>query len=87
MQRRGDRWKSPTEIRASAKYFLQNRLIFAVTILWELVDEPERGPIEIQFTPNFLQIPEKFFPKSTECPKNGPWRHLRSFGCFLLAVP
>jgi hypothetical protein len=58
-------------------------LIFAVTILWELVDEPELGPIEIQFTANFLQIPEKFLSKSTETPQND--HEAFAFGRLLLA--
>ena len=47
----------------------KNRLRLAATILGNVVNEADRGPIEIQFTANFLQIPEKFRSESTKAAK------------------
>jgi hypothetical protein len=44
---------------------------FALQLLFfgNFVNEADRGPIEIQFTANFPQIPEKFHSGSTKATK------------------
>jgi hypothetical protein len=41
---------------------------------------------EIQFTANFLQIPEKFFGNREETAKNEPLEYVRTFRMLLLAA-
>jgi hypothetical protein len=51
---------------------------FALQLLFfgNFVNEADRGPIEIQFTANFLQIPEKFRSTSTKATKTACWKVL-----------
>ena len=51
-------------IRGLADTFCKNEFALQLLFFGNFVDEAGRSPIEIQFTANFLQIPEKFFWRS-----------------------
>jgi hypothetical protein len=48
------------KIRGLADAFCKNDFALQLLVFGNFVDEADRSPIEIQFTANFLQIPEKF---------------------------
>jgi hypothetical protein len=47
-------------IRGLADTFCKNDFALQLLFFGNFVNEADRGPIEFQFTANFLQIPEKF---------------------------
>ena len=48
-------------IRGLADTFCKNDFALQLLFFGNFVNEADGGPIEFQFTANFLQIPEKFF--------------------------
>jgi hypothetical protein len=51
-------------IRGLAETVCKNDFALQLLFFGNFVDEAGRDPIEVQFTANFLQIPEKFFWRS-----------------------